>query len=257
MLRIDSVSNRFLNALNQEAQKLVEPHLKSVRLTEQESIYEQEDLIDHLYFPIDCVISTLALMNDGASVEVSMTGREGVVGVVAALDERTSRNWVRVMIPGRAMSINAETIRELFRSNESVQQAIMSYYRSLLMQTSQRAVCNGRHTILQRLSCWLLMVHDRVSGDDLRLTQETIAGRLGARRAGITQAAQVLQNFNAIRYTRGRIHVTDREILEHEACECYQVFRSELDCFRNGAGGGDTFWKKRIPPRYSPLFKRY
>ncbi|HMF55481.1 MAG TPA: hypothetical protein VK619_03910, partial [Pyrinomonadaceae bacterium] len=81
MLRIDSVSNRFLNALNQEAQKLVEPHLKSVRLTEQESIYEQEDLIDHLYFPIDCVISTLALMNDGASVEVSMTGREGVVGV--------------------------------------------------------------------------------------------------------------------------------------------------------------------------------
>jgi len=236
MLGTNKVSNNLLTSLPSEAYQLVEPHLKHVRFNEQESIYEHDDPIDHIYFPLNCIISKLALMNDGASVEVAMVGREGMTGVAAAFGEYSSRNWARVMIPGVAMRIKAETLRELFRQNDSVQQAVMRYYRSVLTQTSQRAVCNGRHTILQRLSCWLLMVHDRMSSDDLQLTQEMIAGRLGSRRAGITQAAQALQSFGAIKYTRGRIHVADREVLEHESCECYQVFRSEFDGFGNSEG---------------------
>jgi hypothetical protein len=81
---------------------------------------------------------------------------------------------------------------------------------------------------MERLCCWLLMVHDRVGRDNLSLTQEMIASRVGARRAGITVAAGTLQSIMAIGYRRGQLHVQNREVLEQTVCECYNIMRSEL-----------------------------
>ena len=69
------------------------------------------------------------------------------------------------------------------------------------------------------------MLHDRVGGSNLRLTQEMIASRIGSRRAGITVAAGMLQAMHAIEYRRGHLHIRDREVLEHAACECYAIMR--------------------------------
>ena len=110
----------------------------------------------------------------------------------------------------------------------------MRSYGSLITQVSQRAVCNARHTVLERLACWLLMVHDRVGGENLKLTQEAIASRLGARRAGITVAAGVLQSIGAIEYRRGQLHIKDQVTLEKAVCECYPIMKAEYDGTRIG-----------------------
>ena len=233
--------NLFLASLPEEEFEHLRPHLKPVQFKANETVYNQGDLIDEVSFPLNCVLSAVAVMNDGAMVEISMVGRESVVGIVSIFGEYCARNWNRVLIPGDALMMKGELLRRLFSTRYELQPLLMSAYRSMITQVSQRAVCNGRHTVMQKLSTWLLMIHDRVGTNDLQLTQELISHRLGSRRAGITQAATALQQMQAISYKRGVIHIEDRAALEQIACECYEVQRSEFEWIKNrGAQKSDS-----------------
>jgi Mn-dependent DtxR family transcriptional regulator len=64
--------------------------------------------------------------------------------------------------------------------------------------------------------------------NDLIITQELVAGMLGVRREGITEAAGRLQRAGFINYRRGHISVLDRHGLESTACECYAVVKKEM-----------------------------
>lgn len=201
------------------------PELRIVPLTVNQVLYEQGDKIDVVYFPLDSVISNLAIMEDGTTIETSMIGREGLVGISTVLGSGLSRQWVWVTVSGSAVQLDAKFLDHLFVQNEAALKALLKCYRSIVTQVSQRCVCNTRHTILERLCCWLLMVHDRVGSGNLNLTQEMIASRVGARRAGITVAAGLLQHMNAIAYRRGQLHISNREVLEQAVCECYSLMQ--------------------------------
>lgn len=201
--------------------------LRMVSLSVNQVLYEQGDKIDFLYFPLDSVVSGLAIMEDGTTLETAMVGCESVVGISTILGGSQSRQWVWVTVPGNAVQLDSRLLDKLLIQNEVALKALLKGYRQLITQVSQRCVCNTRHTIMERLCCWLLMLHDRVGGNNLNLTQEMIASRVGARRAGITVAAGMLQSMKAIEYRRGQLHITDREVLERTVCECYNVMKSE------------------------------
>ena len=203
------------------------PALRIVPLTVNQVLYEQGDQIDSVYFPLDSVISNLAIMEDGTTIETSMIGREGLVGISTVLGSGLSRQWVWVTVSGNAIQLDAKFLDQLFVQNEVALKALLRCYRSIVTQVSQRCVCNTRHTILERLCSWLLMVHDRVGSGNLSLTQEMIASRVGARRAGITVAAGMLQHMNAIAYRRGHLHISNREVLEQAVCECYSIMQPD------------------------------
>lgn len=202
--------------------------LRVVPLTVSQVLYEQGDKVEFLYFPLDCVTSGLAIMEDGTTIETSMVGHESVVGVTTILGSGISRQWVWVTVGGSAVQLESRFLDKLFVHNEVALKSLLRCYRQLITQLTQRCVCNTRHTIMERLCCWLLMIHDRVGNNSLNLTQEMIASRVGARRAGITVAAGMLQEMKAIEYRRGRLHITDREALERTVCECYNIISSEL-----------------------------
>lgn len=195
--------------------------LKLVTFSVNQVLYEQGDPIDHVYFPLDSIVSALAIMEDGTTMETAMVGRDGLVGISAILGSARSRQWIWVTIGGSALQLDAKALDRIFVEDETALKALLRYYRSLVTQLSQRCVCNTRHTIMERLCCWLLMIHDRVGTPNLNLTQEMIASRVGARRAGITVAAGMLQEMGAIEYRRGRLHIVDRSVLEQVVCECY------------------------------------
>lgn len=205
------------------------PELQVIELTVNQVLYEQGDKIAVVYFPVDSVISGLAIMEDGTTVETSMTGREGLVGISSILGSGRSGQWNWVTVGGTAIQLETKSLEQTFLQSEVALKALLKSYRSLISQLSQRCVCNTRHTILERLSCWLLMIHDRVGASDLRLTQEMIASRVGARRAGITVAAGMLQAMKAIGYRRGRLHIQDRPVLERTVCECYNLMRGNYE----------------------------
>lgn len=203
----------------------LQPEAKVVSITSNQVLYEQGDQIDVLYFPLDSVVSALGIMEDGTTVETAMIGCDGIVGMSSILGGGVSKHWFWVSISGEALQLDAKLVERLFLQNEHALKVLLGSYRALVTQVSQRCICNTRHTILERLACWLLMVHDRVGGANLRLTQETIASRVGARRAGITVAAGMLQEMHAIEYRRGQLHIVDRLALEGIVCECYATMR--------------------------------
>jgi CRP-like cAMP-binding protein len=238
--------NRLLAELlaTADTREHLRPHLKIVTLERNQVLYEQGDTIDYVYFPIDSVVSSLAIMEDGTTVETLMVGQEGLVGISAVMGSGVSRQWLWVLISGTAIQLEAKYLDTVFVRNENALKSLLRFYRSTISQISQRCVCNTRHTVMDRLCCWLLMLHDRIGDSNLRLTQEIIASRLGARRAGITVAAGVLQAMHAIEYRRGQLHITDREVLERAACECYTIMKNDYRFtppLRRGGGVHSTF----------------
>ena len=216
LLRLPAIGNDLLQ------------ELRVVPLSVNQVLYEQGDKIEFLFFPLDCVASGLAIMEDGTTIETSMVGHESVIGMSGILGSGRSRQWVWVTVGGSALQLETRFLDKLFVQNEVALKALLKSYRMLITQLSQRCVCNTRHTIMERLCCWLLMIDDRVDGNNLNLTQEMIASRVGARRAGITVAAGMLQSMKAIEYRRGQLHIIDREVLERTVCECYNIISSDL-----------------------------
>jgi CRP-like cAMP-binding protein len=226
--------NRLLNHLLASDAGILLPQLRVVRMGFNDIIYEYGDPINDVFFPLDSIVSSLAIMEDGTTIEISMIGNEGVLGLSALLGGGSARHWTRMCIGGSLARVSRSVLDQLFVSNESALKYLLSSYSSLITQVSQRAVCNARHTVLERLACWLLMVHDRVGGENLKLTQEAIASRLGARRAGITVAAGTLQSIGAIEYRRGQLHIKERQGLEQAVCECYPILKAEYDGVKTG-----------------------
>ncbi|MBC7796017.1 MAG: Crp/Fnr family transcriptional regulator [Pyrinomonadaceae bacterium] len=193
------------------------------------TVYEYGDSVKHLVFPIDAVFSTSTLMEDGSSAETSLIGSEGAIGIQAIFDsDFTARQWTNVLIAGRALKVEVSILKREIARNERLRLSLLEFYLQLMAQVSQRAVCNGRHSLAQRFCFWLLLVQDRVKSNEIALTHELIAKKLGARRAGITNVAGDLQSANAIKYTRGIIRIVNRQIIKNESCECYQAVANAL-----------------------------
>lgn len=148
-----------------------------------------------------------------------------MVGLSAILDSGAPLYLTQVTVAGSAVKVNRDVIKREFGFGSAMQEALLRYLNVFLSQLSQRAVCNLSHRLDERLSTWLLMIHDRSDGEPLPLTHEEIAYRLGARRAGITSSCKALRISGMIEYRRGLIRILDRELLESATCECYQALR--------------------------------
>ena len=224
-------ANRLLATLPRDELRRLEGQLETVRLPKGKVLYETGDPMRHAYFPLNGMVSLLAATHDGQTVEVAMVGHEGVVGLPIVLRATTAPYRVMVQISCDAVRVRSETLATEFRRCTEFQDALLRYTNSLVGQISQSAVCHRFHSVLQRLSRWLLIAHDRVEGDTIELTQEFIAHMLGIPRTGVNAAAVALGDAGLIRYRHGRITVLNRKRLEAESCECYRIVRDEIGQF--------------------------
>jgi hypothetical protein len=158
-----------------------------------------------------------------------MVGNEGMFSTCVFLGSVTTPLEAVVQLPGEALRMRADVLKEEFRKAGHLQDLLLRYTQAFIIQIAQNAACNRAHRVEARLAKWLLMCQDRAMDSDLRLTHEFIATMLGARRAGITETAGQLQEVGAIRYSRGHIRILDREKLESTSCECYRIVRKEFD----------------------------
>ncbi|HZT56995.1 MAG TPA: Crp/Fnr family transcriptional regulator [Pyrinomonadaceae bacterium] len=220
--------NAILSRLLSDEASRFTRHFRTVELGAQQTLYAPGDEVTHAYFPVGCVITTVTTMNDGATVETSMVGREGVAGVAAVTTSGLRvRDWTRVLLAGEALRVEASLLREVFQEGREWQTPLLRYYSTLIGQVSRRAVCNTRHRLNERLGTWLLMLFDRVGRDEIMLTQEIAARQLGVRRAGVNECMGQLQRANIVQHSRGHIRLVNREALEGAACLCYPEFRED------------------------------
>ena len=134
-----------------------------------------------------------------------------------------------VQSAGFAYRLKAVALKREFDQGGELQHLALRYTQALITQMAQTAVCNRHHSVEQQLARWLLLSLDRLSSNELAMTQELIANMLGVRREGVTEAAGHLQKAGLIHYSRGHITVLDRPKLEHRVCECYSVVKREYD----------------------------
>lgn len=223
-------SNTLLAALEPEVQQRVFPHLERIELPLGKVIYEAGQVLEYVYFPIDCIVSLLYVMENGDSAEISVVGYEGLVGISMLMGGNSTPSRALVQSAGSAQRMPAAVLkREFNRADGNTQLIILRYTQALITQMAQTAVCNRHHSINQQLCRWLLLSLDRLPGNRVHMTQELIANMLGVRREGVTEAAGKLQKAGAIEYRRGHITVTDRPRLEAMCCECYAVVKKESD----------------------------
>ena len=221
--------NHLLAALSPAERERLIPHLKLVPMPLGRVLYESGDVMRHVYFPTDCIVSLLYVMENGASAEISIVGNEGLIGIALFMGGETTPSRAIVESAGHAYRLIGRELKEEFHRNGQMQLLLLRYTQALITQMAQTAVCNRHHSVDQQLCRWLLLSLDRLSSNKLTMTQELIANMLGVRREGVTEAAGKLQKLGVIRYSRGQITVLDREKMEQLCCECYAVVRKETD----------------------------
>jgi len=221
--------NRLLAALPAAELEALAAHLELVPMPLGKILYEPGTQLWHVYFPTTTIVSLHYVMASGASVETAGVGNEGVVGVSLFMGGDTTPSSAVVQMGGNAYRLERRVLKQEFERAGALQRLLLRYSQALITQMSQTAACNRHHSVEQQLCRWLLLTLDRVSSRELVITQELIAGMLGVRREGVTEAAGKLQRAGLISYRRGHIAVLDRAGLEVHACECYGVVRKELN----------------------------
>lgn len=197
--------------------------LTFVQLRIHDVLQETEELIRYAYFVDSGMVSILSVMQDGKSVEVGLTGKEGCTALQLVAGFKTSDTRALVQIAGTAFRVNSQTLLKVLRQCPVLARKMQQYALFLAMQGSQVAACNRLHEVDARLARWLLMSQDRVGGDDIHLTHEFLAHMLGTRRSSVTVAAGVLAKAGLITYNRGNVKIKSRSQLEEAACECYDL----------------------------------
>ena len=232
---LDALPTNLLlaNLPSAEYQRLL-PKLEQFTLNYGETIYNQGEIIEYVYFPTSGIISLLVAVEANSTLEVGIVGKEGIIGLSLFLGKMTSNNLAIVQGVGSALRMKAADFITECDINRVFSQQLKQFTHSLLIQVSQSAACYRFHPVEARLARWLLMTSDRMETNNFQITQEFLSKMLGVRREAVNKSATILQEQNLISYSRGNILIINRAGLEAESCQCYEIIRTEEKSFPNG-----------------------
>jgi CRP-like cAMP-binding protein len=221
--------NHILGLLPETTIAAWAPYMETVNLPMGKVLYEPGSILRHIHFPTTAIASCIYVLENGASTELAMAGREGVVGMYQLMGSGKCQNRTIVQTAGQAVRVPLSVVLDSFSQDAEVRRILLLYIQALITQMAQIAVYHRHHTVDQQLSRMLLQTLQRMDGDTIVLTHEVLASLLGVRREGVTLAAKRLMRAGTIRYSRGRITVLNRPQLESSVCECYGVITQEYD----------------------------
>jgi len=196
-----------------------------------QSLYEPQIQIRNVFFPTTAVVSLLNEMEDGSMAEIAVVGNEGVVGIALVMGGESMVSRAVVQSAGHGYRLKGQLLKSEFLRAGPMQQILLRYTLALLTEMAQTLVCVRHHSFDQQFCRWLLLRFDRLSINNLYMSQETISNLLGVRRAAISEISVSLRKAGLIKYDRGRIALIDRSGMEARACECYGIIRNGFDRF--------------------------
>ncbi len=224
-----AAQNHILNSLGGDELERMLPDMELVTISKGEVLYNPDEKITHVYFPVKGMISVTSLTAEGQQVEIGTIGREGMAGLNVCMEADRTPHESMAQIAGAALKMKASALKDEFNKGGTVQKSLLRFMHAYLLLVSQTAVCNRLHPVDRRLARWLLMCRDRVQSNLLSVTQEFLAAMLGSNRPTVTGAALALKNEGFIKYTRGKVEILEANGLENYTCECYQIVKAEYD----------------------------
>ncbi len=225
----DHRANRLLAVLEAEDFKYLEPHLEIVTLRQGQVLYATGEPIRYNYFPHDTIVALIAVMKDGRSAEMAISGREGIAGLVNTAVTRQSFGHFVVQLTGTASRISIDRMHDAISTRPKVHQLIQRFTEATMSRVLQNVACNAVHSVEARCCRWILSTHDRVDHDTVPLSHTFLADMLGVQRSTVSTVTRALQTAGLIRQGRGVITVTNRVALEAATCECYSTVRQRFE----------------------------
>lgn len=222
-------TNSLLATLSETTRRSIEERCDRVSLTSGQTISDPERPIEDVYFPITAVLSMLSIMTDRSAVETGVVGHEGMAPLAAFHGVDRSAEQVMVQVPGDALRMPRAVFDEVLARSPELREALHRFSQALFTFAAQTSACNRKHSVVQRCARWLMVTHDRVPGDDFYLTHLFLAQMLGVRRSSVTIAAEALRAAGAIAYSRGKVHLLNRDLLTARSCDCYAIIRATYD----------------------------
>lgn len=221
-------TNRLWGSLSGAALERLLPASEVVTLRPGSRLMHAEQGCSHVYFPCTATVSLILTTKAGHTCEVGMVGNEGMVGVQMVAGAPTAPYDAVVRTAGIARRLSVSAVAAECGPGSADAKLFMRYSQALMAQMAYAAVCCQHHNVEQR-TCRLLLQGFDAAGDELRMTQETMAECLGVRRESVTSVAARLCRDGVISYSRGHIFMSDRPGLEERCCECYAAVKQELE----------------------------
>ena len=232
--------NRLLAALPRDAYERLLPKLETVRLEARQVLSWPNEPIAHVYFLVSGVVSMLAVLQGGPTIDVGLIGNEGMVGLPGFWATGSLPLRVIVQVGGEARRLRAGALRAAVEAEGAagpLSALLLRYTHALVVQSAQTAACNRIHRVEERCARWLLQTQDRLGAARWPLTHEFLAQMLGVRRASVSVVMRTLQHAGILRYHRGEVAILSRAALEAAACPCYRIITAEFDRLLGGFGG--------------------
>lgn len=224
-----SNEHSLLRALPLAERERLGRQLEHVVLPKGRVLIEIGDEVEHAYFPINGLLSLLAVTEVDQSLELAMIGRGGFIGLPIVLHDAFAPYQVLVQVDATALRIRASLLSAELERHGSLEHLLLRYGHNQQREIAQAVVCHRFHSTSQRLSRWLVAAQAKLQSDDIKLTHESLARILGVPRTAVTAGALVLQDAGYIRYRHGRITIINRERLARTACDCYRVLHRKDD----------------------------
>jgi CRP-like cAMP-binding protein len=227
------IRNGLLAALAPEDFALLAPHLRETLLLPGDLLHQPGEKIEQVYFLQNGIVSLMAVLEEGTSVETLSIGHEGAIGTIEGFGSLHAFTSARVQVSGSALRMSGPIFRRSLDESAKLKESINHYHMSVMAHVQQITACNALHDLTSRLSRILLLSADRCT-DDIQLSQQALAEMLGVRRSSVTTAAIILRDAGAIDYRRAVIKILDREKLQKMVCECYSTIRRTIETGFNG-----------------------
>lgn len=235
------VRNGLLAALPADELARLRPRLERVPLKRKQILQERNLPPTHAYFIERGAASLVSRSGDGGTIEVGTLGSIDFVGTPLVLGTGRSPHRCIVQVPGEALRIDAEGLTHALETVPGLRGLLLGYVQATMVQSAQLAVCNARHSLTERLARWLIVAHERLEGDEIPLTHQSLSRALGVRRASVTSALGHLEGVGIVRGGRGWLKICDPAGLEEASCDCHRAIRTEHQRLRPGhmacAGG--------------------
>ena len=221
--------NGFLSSLPADDFELIRPHLRTVDLIQEFTLVEVDETLKRAYLPHKGAISLVVKLSKGDYVQIALIGRDSILGSFSALGDAIALNSAVVLVPGVASTLELDRLRAAADQSATLRATLMQHALAIYAQVQQTAGCNATHTVESRLARCLLHTRDLSGSDKLKLTQESMAQMIGARRNSVSLVANTLQQANYIRYSRGHIEIIDLDGLRKTSCECYATVKAQYE----------------------------
>lgn len=233
-------SNFLLDALASQDLERLRPRLTPVTFSVGDVVYEPEDGVTHVWFPLSGLCSIVSMLLNGAHIESSAVGRESGVGFIEACGGGLSHSLYIVQMAGKALRAPAEAYRTAFDASKALRKTVGQHIELLLTEARQEIACHAAHHAEARLARWLLVCRDKSGLDDLQMTQAFLATMIAPQRTTVSAIASQMKEAGLIRYSRGKVKICDAEGLERQACECYATMKHFREVMGQPAGGAQV-----------------